>query len=62
MKTHTTGGITPVHQSLFPTKDSLDEAANYAIAQLPMVDRNELMTTLMIYQNTLLAELAKAPS
>jgi hypothetical protein len=52
--------LKPVPQTLFPTKDSLAEAVNEAVAALPIVTTNELMTTLMTYHNTLLAEHSKS--
>jgi hypothetical protein len=48
-----------VHMSLFPAMDSLDEAMNYCCAQLPVQDRQKLVTLLMIYQNTLINNLEK---
>jgi len=52
--------MNPVHQTLFPTKDSLMEAMESIHAQLPITTSNELHAALMMYQNTLLHELTKA--
>ncbi len=47
------------HMSLYPTHDSLVEAIEYIEAQAP-IEPTEVFALLMRYQNTLLAELAKA--
>ncbi len=47
------------HMSLYPTKDSLVEAVEYIEAQAP-IEPNQVFALLMIYHNSLLAELAKA--
>lgn len=47
------------HMSLYPTKDSLLEAVQYIEAQAP-IQPHQVFPLLMMYQNTLLAELAKA--
>ena len=40
--------------SLFPTMGSLHEVLDFADAQLPITNKNELLTLLMIYHNTFL--------
>lgn len=39
---------------LFPTMGSLQEVVDYADSQLPIKSKNDLLTVLFIYQNTLL--------
>lgn len=51
--------ITPTPQTLYPAKDSLDEALAYIQAQLPPVHPNTVYALLMIYHNTLLQELQR---
>jgi len=46
--------IKPIHQSLFPTKNSLLEVTEFLHAQLPITASNHLHAALMTYQNTLL--------
>ena len=43
-----------VSQPIFPTMGSIQEVINYAEAQLPITNKNVLMTILMMFQNTLL--------
>lgn len=49
----------PVPLSLFPTMDSLEAVVNLATAQLPISHRNQVITLLSVYHNTLLNQLKK---
>lgn len=51
--------VKPVPQSLFPTKDSLNEALEYARFLLPEADHNIFMQAMMCYHNTLIKEVCK---
>jgi len=51
--------IKPIHQSLFPTKNSLLEVTEFLHAQLPFDAHNQLHAALMTYHNTLLHVLNK---
>lgn len=51
--------VKPVPQSLFPTKDSLNEALEYARFLLPEADHNVFMQAMMCYHNTLIKEVCK---
>jgi hypothetical protein len=51
--------IKPIHQSLFPTKNSLLEVTEFLHAQMPFDTPNQLHAALMTYQNTLLHVLNK---
>ena len=53
--------VRPVPVELFPTLGSTKEAAQYAQAKLPTVPWNELQAVLLVYHNSLLAELNKQP-
>jgi hypothetical protein len=44
--------ITTQRQSLYPQKDTLREAQDFATAQLPITDVNQLTAVLMTYHNT----------
>lgn len=46
-----------VPQTIYPDKDSLEEAAQYIMDQVPITDPNEVYALLMVYHNTLLKEL-----
>lgn len=46
--------IKPVHMTLFPTLDSLQDVVHLAETRLPVADRNVLFSLLMSYHNTLL--------
>ena len=46
-----------VPSGLFPTLGSLNEVVDLADSKLPIVNRNELISLLMIYHNTLLSQL-----
>jgi len=41
-------------QTLYPCKDSLEEAREYINSQLPITTPNDMHAALMIFQNTLL--------
>ena len=41
-------------QTLYPCKDSLEEAREYINSQLPIISPNDMHAALMIYHNTLL--------
>ena len=41
-------------QSLYPCKDSLEEAREYINSQLPITTPNDMHAALMTFQNTLL--------
>jgi hypothetical protein len=43
-----------VPMGLFPTLGSLQEVTEYGESKLPITDKNELMSLLMTYHNTLL--------
>lgn len=45
-----------VHVAMFPTMGTPQEVIDYANAQLPIIDKNVLHSILMIYHNTLLAQ------
>lgn len=49
--------IRVVHMNLFPTMDSLNEVVAVAKLQLPVITEQALVTLLMTYHNTLLAQL-----
>lgn len=46
--------IRAVTMNLFPTMDSLQSAVDFAESKLPIKDKNEMFSVLMIYHNTLL--------
>lgn len=50
-----------VPMTLFPVMDSLQDVVDYAESRLPISTKNELVTTLMVYQNTLLKQLSDSP-
>ena len=39
---------------LFPTMGSLQEVVDYADSKLPIINKNDLCSLLMVYHNTLL--------
>lgn len=51
--------IKPEHQKLYPTKDSLEEVVDEAMASIPINNTNELTRVLMTYHNTLLSIMRK---
>ena len=50
----------PEHMSLYPTMDSTTDAVTYIESQVPVTDRNKMFSLLMMYNNTLLAELNRS--
>ena len=54
-----TAALRAVSMSLFPTMGSLQDVVELAESKLPITSRNELISLLMIYHNTLLQELKK---
>ena len=50
--------IKPIPQTIYPEKDSLDEAAQFVLDQVPITDPNEAYALLMTYHNTLLKTVA----
>lgn len=51
------GALRAQSLSLFPAMDSLDEALAFAESRLPVMNKNELVSVLCIYHNTLLKTL-----
>ena len=49
-----TPGLRPVPLKLFPTKDTLQEAIDYAQSIIPPEQWNQMSVALMVYHNTLL--------
>lgn len=47
------------HMSLYPTMDSTTEAIAYIEQQAPLTTPNEIFSALMLFHNTLLAQLEK---
>lgn len=47
------------YMALFPTLDSLQAVVDLAVSQLPLNNKNNAISVLMVYHNTLLAQLAK---
>lgn len=45
--------------SLFPTRETLEEVFQEALAQLPITDPNELVALLQLHQNTLIHQLSQ---
>mgnify|MGYP007073563797 FL=1 len=50
----------PEHMSLYPTMDSTTDAVTFIESQVPVMDRNKMFSLLMMYNNTLLAELNRS--
>lgn len=46
-----------VPMALFPTLGSLQEVVDLAESRLPITDKNEMLSLLMTYHNTLLTQL-----
>ena len=44
----------PKQQSLFPTRDSLQEVMDEGLAALPIINPNQLIALLQLHHNTLL--------
>lgn len=49
--------IQPVHQPMYPTFASLNDAVAYALSEMPSIDRNVVLQVLGSYHNTLIAAL-----
>lgn len=49
----------PEHMSLYPTMDSLTEAITHIEQQAPLTTANQIFSALMLYHNTLLAQLQR---
>lgn len=54
MNTDKSGTVPVLPMSLFPTMGSMQEVIDYAESQLPITNKNTLMTILMVTQNTIL--------
>ena len=54
-----TAALRAVPMSLFPTMGSLQEVVELAESKMPITSRNELISLLMIYHNTMLAQLSR---
>ena len=50
----------PEHMSLYPTMDSTTDAVTFIESHVPVMDRNKMFSLLMMYHNTLLAELNRS--
>lgn len=59
MKLGTHSAVQPplraVHMGLFPTMGSLQDVLDLADSKLPITTRNELLSLLFVYHNTLLS-------
>ena len=49
--------VRPEHMSLYPTMDSVTEAICFIEQQAPLSTPNEIFSALMLYHNSLLAQL-----
>lgn len=49
----------PLQQSIFPTRDSVEDVVSEALAQLPITSKNQMRALLSIHQNTVISELEK---
>lgn len=54
-----TSSLLPKPQGLFPTMGSLQEVIDLGESKLPITNKNELLSLLMAYHNTLLSQLSK---
>lgn len=54
--------IRAVPLGLFPTAGSLQEAVELAFSRMPVLNQNEMLSILMTYHNTLLAQIEKEKS
>ena len=54
-----TVSLKPVPMSLYPTMGSLQEVVNLATSRIPVTHKNEMVSILMTFQNTLLKQLEK---
>lgn len=59
MANQETSNPVPEHQPLFPTMGSTQEVIDMAQSQIPIKDKNALITVLGTYHNTLLAQVSK---
>lgn len=46
--------IQPVHQPMYPTLPTLQDAVAYAQSEMPSIDRNVILRVLGVYHNSLL--------
>jgi hypothetical protein len=51
--------LEPVEQSVYPKRDSLEDAIRYVQSQLVNTNPNQVFGLLMVYHNTLLSVLSK---
>ena len=51
--------VRPEHMSLYPTMGSCQEAIAFIEQQAPLSTPNEIFSALMLFHNTLLAQLAR---
>ena len=51
--------VRPEHMSLYPTMDSCSEAIAFIEQQAPLNTPNQVFSALMLYHNTLLAQLQR---
>lgn len=51
--------VKPILMNLYPVMDSPTEAIKYAESKVPVETPNEMFTLLMIYHNSLLAQIAR---
>ena len=49
--------VRPEHMSLYPTMDSVTEAISFIEQQAPLNTPTEIFSALMLYHNSLLAQL-----
>lgn len=56
-----TAALRAVPMSLFPTMGSLQEVVELAESKMPITSRNELISLLYTYHNTMLAQLPRNP-
>lgn len=54
-----TVSLKPVPMTLYPTMGSLQEVVNLATSRIPVAHKNEMVSILMTFQNTLLKQLEK---
>lgn len=55
----TNAQVRPEHMSLYPTMDSCAEAIAFIEQQAPLNTPNQVFSALMLYHNTLLAQLQR---
>jgi hypothetical protein len=49
--------IQPVHQPMYPTLNSLQDAVAFAYSELPSIDKNVILQVLGVYHNSLIRQL-----